>query len=49
MPVRLLACEGCPDGATAAAETTGWPSGTKEGSAVAEQAAERRDVAAGRY
>jgi hypothetical protein len=42
MPVRLLACEGCPDEATAAAETTGWPSSTKEeGSAVAEQAAEQ--------
>jgi hypothetical protein len=42
MPVRLLACEACPDGATAATETTGGPSSTKEeGSAVAEQAAEQ--------
>jgi hypothetical protein len=39
MPVRLLACEGCPDGASAAAGPTGWPSSTKEGSAVSEQAA----------
>jgi hypothetical protein len=40
MPVRLLACEGCPDGASAATGTTGRPSSTKEeGSAVAKEAA----------
>jgi hypothetical protein len=39
MPVRLLACEGWPVGASVAAGPTGWPSGTKEGSAVSEQAA----------
>jgi hypothetical protein len=42
MLVRLLAGEGCPDGASAAAGSTGWPGSTEEeGSAVAEQAAER--------
>jgi hypothetical protein len=40
MPARLLAWEGCPDGAIAAAGTTGWPgSPEEEGSAVSEQAA----------
>jgi hypothetical protein len=39
-PARLLAWEGCPDEASAAAGTTGWPGGTEEeGSAVSEQAA----------
>jgi hypothetical protein len=40
MPARPPAWEGCPDGASAAAGTTGWPGGTEEeGSAVSEQAA----------
>jgi hypothetical protein len=40
MPVGLLGCEGCPDGASTATGATGWPSSTlREGSAVSEQAA----------
>jgi hypothetical protein len=40
MPVYLVASEGCPDGASEAAGTTGWPGSTQEeGSAVSEQAA----------
>jgi hypothetical protein len=40
MPAPLLAWEGCPDGAIAAAGITGWPvSPEEEGSAVSEQAA----------